>query len=107
MDYSFVPSLIKEYKDKYKTDWDDDVITFNVDTHFANQYEKELLEIGVAPESFHTQEGQVSAYIDAVDGKVGKSSYHPLVDIKKEFYGRNIEKAVKEVMKEAQNETLG
>jgi len=46
-----------------------------IDTPLAAQYEQEILEAGISPKLFHTEEGKFSMYIDAVDGKMGASSF--------------------------------
>lgn len=49
--------------------------TFSIDTPLAEQYQHEL---PVGKQLFHTREGFVSAYIDAVSMKMGASSFEDL-----------------------------
>jgi organic radical activating enzyme len=69
--------------------WFDDILNLTkdrycrigIDTKLAEEYEH-LLNANVKKELFHTDEGKFSMYIDLVDGKVGKSSYHKLESYK-------------------------
>lgn len=47
----------------------------SIDTALAKEFYDELLEKDVAKETFHTDEGKFSMYIDAVAGEMAKSSY--------------------------------
>jgi MoaA/NifB/PqqE/SkfB family radical SAM enzyme len=49
---------------------------FSVDTSFAKIYGKNMLEkMNIHPMTYQTEEGKFSCYINAVEGKIGKSSY--------------------------------
>lgn len=50
-------------------------IPIGVDTAFANKYQDILDILGVNPKLYFKEEGKFSMYIDAVEGKLGKSSY--------------------------------
>lgn len=58
-----------------------------IDTAFAKQHEKDLLECNVDPRSFYTEEGKYSMYLDLVKNKMGKSSYHETKPIPIEHLG--------------------
>lgn len=53
----------------------------SIDTAFAKEHHQELLDSGIDPISFYTEEGKFSMYVDMVDDKMGKSSYHETEDI--------------------------
>jgi organic radical activating enzyme len=47
----------------------------SIDTTLAAAYEKQIEAAGIPSWLFHTQEGKFSCYIDAVESKIGPSSY--------------------------------
>ena len=49
--------------------------SISIDTALAGQYEKEILAAGIPSYLFHTQEGRFSCYYDAMNNKIGPSSY--------------------------------
>ncbi len=53
-----------------------------IDTALAKEFEKELLEADVSATTFHTDEGRFSCWIDAVNQKIGVSSYTDLDKMK-------------------------
>lgn len=68
-DYSWFPDAMKElYKDK-------ELPFVSVDTVLAEEFERELVDMGVSRLSFFTQDGLTSAYIDAVNKYMARSSY--------------------------------
>jgi organic radical activating enzyme len=50
-------------------------IRLGIDTLLAKQYENELEKFNINPVLYGTEEGKFSMYIDAVDKKIGRSSY--------------------------------
>ena len=48
-----------------------------IDTTLAASCRTQLSKVGVPPITYHTEEGAFSMYIDAVDGRIGPSSYAP------------------------------
>jgi len=64
---------IKIVKENY--DRDSYYTPITIDTALAKEYE-ELLKMNQVPKiTYHTQEGKFSMYVDAVEGKIGPSSY--------------------------------
>jgi hypothetical protein len=62
---------ILSMKEKDKT-W-----SLGIDTPLAAKYHKQLLERGISPLLFETEEGKHSAYVDAVSMEFGPCSYAP------------------------------
>jgi len=56
---------------------------FSIDTALANDNMPALKDRDISPLSYETKEGKFSMYIDAVDDKLGRSSYH------EDFYNIN------------------
>ncbi len=69
IDYSNWLKIIKDLQNK---EFHNEIC---IDTAMSSEYEDEMKKLGIPAWTFHTQEGRFSAYIDAVNGKFGPSSY--------------------------------
>lgn len=54
------------------------LLSIGIDTALASEYEGELKRHSINDRLYFTEEGKYSMYIDVVDQKMGKSSYHQL-----------------------------
>jgi hypothetical protein len=52
-----------------------------IDTALAAQYQKQIVDAGIPAWCFHTDDGTFSMYIDAVSGRVARSSYVSSVEM--------------------------
>ncbi len=50
-------------------------LRLGIDTALAAEFNRELRDAGVPPQCYQTEEGRFSMYIDAVTGRVARSSY--------------------------------
>lgn len=71
IDYSWMLSVIKQVLDNRDLAFPH----ISVDTTLAEQSEDEIIALDIPNWMFHTQEGRFSAYLDAVQGKFGPSSF--------------------------------
>jgi organic radical activating enzyme len=70
IDYSWLgQDLIDRYEDKYKAR------NIGVDTVIAKQFDKEFIAGNIDKRLYDTKEGKFSCYIDAIDMKIGPSSF--------------------------------
>ena len=63
--------------------------TIGIDTKLAQDCEQELKASGISDKLYHTEEGKFSAYIDAVNGLMGPSSYCPAEDMEMLVFNTN------------------
>lgn len=52
-------------------------LKLGIDTCVANKYKEQLKKLKVSKNSYYTKEGKFSAYVDAVNHKIARSSYEP------------------------------
>lgn len=70
-DYRWWIKAVEELTNKYECP------TLSIDTVLASQFEEQLKTWGVPKWLYHTKDGLFSAYVDAVAGSIGPSSYEP------------------------------
>ena len=74
-----------------------------IDTSLAKEYEKELKKNKINDKTYYTEEGKSSAYIDAVDLKIGPSSYCPPEQMTSLVLENNYLYNIGDMLKEAYN----
>lgn len=68
----------------------DELPTISIDTVLAKEYHKDLIELGVPPYMYYTEDGKFSAYFDAVNLRFGAASYldkEEMVQLEKQVVG--------------------
>lgn len=66
-------------------------LALSIDTTLAAEWEQQILDAGIQPELFHTQEGKHSIFIDAVQMGLASSSYatEPLIPMQSGWLERD------------------
>lgn len=76
------PSVTPQEHDWWIDAVKDNEMHVSIDTVLASQYQSQLRADGVPSYLYHTEEGKFSCYVDAVNLRVGKSSFVPQSEMK-------------------------
>jgi len=94
IDYDWLPSVLEELEEK------GNLPRVSIDTVLASEYAEEWASIGVSPYTLEMVDGSYSCYIDAVNKKIGPSSYceeNEMIDLPS-WYGLEMENALEDAM---------